>query len=304
MLTTNTVAAAILLPKFGSTLDCIGGEGLCSQEGFVGASVLHVGEWMLLPVCLGISHGCDFRGSYSLSHGFPAVFWLKVDGNLWGNFDFSFFCKWFIFYCLKDSSLPLVFFSLTINKICCSLGYFLSEFPGKQYPLQICQSGVVHHYYLRAISWVLSLKALCRPHVGFLPSGKSVFLILNFLRTSSILISFSLNCLFFLKLFLAVLGVHWWVWAFFSFSSVVSGGYSLLKCVVFSLQQLLLLQSSGSGAQRASVAVACVGLLGPLYVGILVLRSGMEPKSPALAGEFLTMGPPGKSLLIVFSIYI
>ena len=79
---TNTVAAAILLPKFGSTLDCIGGEGLCSQEGFVGASVLCVGEWMLLPVCLGISHGCDFRGSYSLSHGFPAVFWLKVDGNL------------------------------------------------------------------------------------------------------------------------------------------------------------------------------------------------------------------------------
>lgn len=69
VLTTNTVAAAILLLKFGSTLDCIGGEGLCFQEGFVGASVLHVGECMLLPVYLSISHGCDFCGSYSLSHG-------------------------------------------------------------------------------------------------------------------------------------------------------------------------------------------------------------------------------------------
>ena len=90
MLTTNTVAAAILLLKFGSTLDCIGGEGLYFQEGFVDVSVLHVGECMLLPVYLGIAHGCDFCGSYSLSRGFPAVFWLKVDGNLWGHFDFSF----------------------------------------------------------------------------------------------------------------------------------------------------------------------------------------------------------------------
>ena len=72
------------------------------------------------------------------------------------------------------------------------------------------------------------------------------------------------------------------MWAFFSLSSVESGGYSLLKCVVFLLQCLLLLQSSGPGSQRASVVVACVGLLGPLYVGILVPRSGMEPKSPAL----------------------
>jgi len=32
--------------------------------------------------------------------------------------------------------------------------------------------------------------------------------------------------------------------------------------------------------------------------GILVSRPGVEPKSPALEGGFLTSGPPGKSLLV------
>ena len=50
VLTTNTIATAILLLKFHSMLDWVGGEGLCFQEGFVGASVLHVGECTPLPV--------------------------------------------------------------------------------------------------------------------------------------------------------------------------------------------------------------------------------------------------------------
>ena len=35
----------------------------------------------------------------------------------------------------------------------------------------------------------------------------------------------------------------------------------------------------------------------PKACGILVPRPGIEPMSPALAGEFLTTGPPGKSCL-------
>ena len=34
----------------------------------------------------------------------------------------------------------------------------------------------------------------------------------------------------------------------------------------------------------------------PMECGILVPRPGIEPASPALAGKFLTMGPPEKSL--------
>ena len=43
-----------------------------------------------------------------------------------------------------------------------------------------------------------------------------------------------------------------------------------------------------------SVVVAC-GFSCPTACGILVPQPGIEPKSPALEGEFLTTGPPGKS---------
>ena len=51
-------------------------------------------------------------------------------------------------------------------------------------------------------------------------------------------------------LFLAVLGLHCFAWAL----SAVSGGYSLLQCLGFSLQWLLLMRSTGSG----HVALAAV----------------------------------------------
>ena len=50
-------------------------------------------------------------------------------------------------------------------------------------------------------------------------------------------------------------------------------------------------QSLGCGS---SVVVAH-GLSCPMACGILVPRLGIEPMSPALAGKFLTTGPPGKS---------
>ena len=54
------------------------------------------------------------------------------------------------------------------------------------------------------------------------------------------------------------------------------------------------------------VLVAARGLSCPAACGILVPRPGIEPASPALAGGFLTTGPPGKSperILIIYSFW-
>ena len=76
---------------------------------------------------------------------------------------------------------------------------------------------------------------------------------------------------------------------------VVSGGYSSLECEVgaFSLRRLLLLWSIGSRVCRLSscgVWTSCPGGMWNLP------RAGIEPMSPALAGRFLTTGPPGKPI--------
>ena len=39
----------------------------------------------------------------------------------------------------------------------------------------------------------------------------------------------------------------------------------------------------------------CFGFFGPEACGILAPRPGIEPTVPALEGEVLTTGPPGKS---------
>ena len=51
--------------------------------------------------------------------------------------------------------------------------------------------------------------------------------------------------------------------------------------------------------EHAGSAVAVRGLWWPTEGGILVPRPGIEPMSPALEGEFLTAGPPGKTYLLV-----
>ena len=43
-----------------------------------------------------------------------------------------------------------------------------------------------------------------------------------------------------------------------------------------------------------------MGLAALQHVRILVPESGIKPTSPALAGGFLTTGPPGKSHLYEF----
>ena len=135
--------------------------------------------------------------------------------------------------------------------------------------------------------------------------------------------------IYFIYLFLAVLGLCCCAWAF---SSCGEQGYSLLPCAGFSLQWLLLLQSTGSrcvGFSRcgtqASVVVAC-GLqsAGSVVVarglgsfcyrvvlqcavcGLLVVACGIQfPDQGSNLGPLhwehrvLTTGPPRKSLIVV-----
>ena len=86
----------------------------------------------------------------------------------------------------------------------------------------------------------------------------------------------------------------------------VSGGYSSLRCVGFSLRWLLLLQSTGSrcmgfsscGSQALEHRLSSCGARAWLLHGMWDLpRPGLEPCPPALAGRFLTTLPSGKSSL-------
>ena len=100
----------------------------------------------------------------------------------------------------------------------------------------------------------------------------------------------------FIYLFMAVLGPHGCV-GFLYLQQV--GAPLSLRCAGFASQWLLLLQSTGS--RRADVSSR--GSRAQALVSMWDLpRPGMEPLSPALAGGFLTAGPPGKSpsLLLTF----
>ena len=56
----------------------------------------------------------------------------------------------------------------------------------------------------------------------------------------------------------------------------------------------------GHGLQSAGPVVVAHRLSCPAACGTLVPQPGLEPVYPALAGRFLTTGPPGKSLWSVF----
>ena len=77
-----------------------------------------------------------------------------------------------------------------------------------------------------------------------------------------------------------------------SFPSCGQWGLSSSQRAGFSLQWRLLLGSTGS---RHSGSAAVVHWLSRLCRMCSLARPGIKPMSPALAGEFLTTGPPGKS---------
>ena len=131
--------------------------------------------------------------------------------------------------------------------------------------------------------------------------------------------------LFYFKVFLKILFylfIFWLHWVFIAAcrSSLVaaSGGYSSLWCTGFSLQWLLLLQSTGSrrvgfsscgmlaqqlwlAGSRAPTRVSSCSTWAQLLRGTWDLPGpGLEPMFPALAGTFLTTAPPGKPQQVHF----
>ena len=99
----------------------------------------------------------------------------------------------------------------------------------------------------------------------------------------------------FLIFIVAVLGLHCCTRGLSL--AVVSGDYFLL-CTGVSLWWLLLLWSTGARAHRVrwlQLAGSVVVVHGQLPHSLWCLpRPGSEPVSAALAGGFLTTGPPGK----------
>ena len=106
--------------------------------------------------------------------------------------------------------------------------------------------------------------------------------------------------------------IYWLHWVFVVARGLslvaASGGYSLLRYAGFSLRWLLWLRSTGSrhagfrscGSRALDCRLSSCGAQAQLLHGMWDLPwPGLEPLSPALAGGFLTTGPPGKSHLLL-----
>ena len=112
--------------------------------------------------------------------------------------------------------------------------------------------------------------------------------------------------LIFKKIFYFYLFIYFWLrWVFVAACGLslvaVSGGYSSLRCAGFSLQWLLLLRSTGSrragfssvarrlsscGSRALERRLSSCGAWAQLLCGMWDLpRPGLEPVSPALAGD-------------------
>ena len=103
-----------------------------------------------------------------------------------------------------------------------------------------------------------------------------------------------------------MLGLRCCVWPFSSCreQGPLTVAHGLL---IFSLQWLLLLQSTGSGVRglqllqhlALELGLSSCGAWASLLLGMWNLPVlGIKPTSPALASGFLTAGPPGKPLKI------
>ena len=111
----------------------------------------------------------------------------------------------------------------------------------------------------------------------------------------------------FLERFLFYVFSFWLHWVFVATCRLslvaVSGSYSSLRCVGFSLRWPLLLWSTGSrcvgftscGTRALELRLSSCGARAQLLRGMWDPPGpGLEPVSPALAGRFPTIVPPGK----------
>ena len=147
----------------------------------------------------------------------------------------------------------------------------------------------------------------------FIFSKNQVFISLIISIVFLVSMSFKKNNIF-IYLFLAVLGLRCCARAFCSCGE--RGYSSSLRCAGFSLQWLLLLQSTGPGHAGSVVVVSGLSSCGSRALGYRLsscgawayllhevwdpLGPGIKLVSPALAGRFLTTAPPGKSPLAIF----
>ena len=117
--------------------------------------------------------------------------------------------------------------------------------------------------------------------------GRSLLTLIYFIHPfiaslmQQIIIGYVLCAILFLKKYF--LFIYFWLcWV------LVTACNSELQCMVF----------FSSWGTQDSVVVAH-GLSCPTACGILVSQPGIEPTFPALAGGFLTPGPPGKSVCAI-----
>ena len=105
----------------------------------------------------------------------------------------------------------------------------------------------------------------------------------------------------FSQLFLAVLSLPASLQVGFSLAVLVGAapynGAQAPRCRGFSLQGLLLLQSTGSTAHRLRSCGTWNQLLHCMWE---LPRPEIQPTCPALAGRFFTTEPPGKPLMLSF----
>ena len=122
-----------------------------------------------------------------------------------------------------------------------------------------------------------------------------------------------IQCMFFVVvvcLFLIFyLFIYWLLWVFVAAHGLslvaASGGYSSLQCAGFSLWWLLLLQSTGMQASvvAAHVLSSC-GSRAQLLRGMWdPPRLGLEPRSPALAGQASVAVAHGLSCSVACGIF-
>ena len=149
------------------------------------------------------------------------------------------------------------------------------------------------------LSWFTHF--VCLPGKPCTPplSNKLLLMLQNPVLLCLPLFFFKLIATLFIYLFLAVLGLRFlWglslVAASGGHSSSWCGGHSSSRCVGLSLTQPLPLR--GTVSRRAGSAVVAHGPSCSAACGIFP-RPGLEPVSPALAGRFSTIVPPGKPTL-------
>ena len=111
--------------------------------------------------------------------------------------------------------------------------------------------------------------------------------------------------------------MFWLCWVFIALCGLslvaASQGHSSLQCAGFLLQWLLLLQSTGSrhmdlcscGVQVLAHGLSSCGAWAELLSSMWhLLKPGIEPMPPALAGRFLSTVPLGKSCFIPFHVQV